>query len=377
MRKKKIEFYKHNISAKDIKKCTSVLKSLFLTTGSIVKEFEEKLAMYLDAQYAVGVTSCTDALFLSLKGLGIKEGDEVITTPLSFIATANVIEYCGAKPVFVDVESTTGNIDSNKIERAISPKTKALLVVHLYGQMCDMQKIAAIARKHSLKVIEDSAHCIEGVRDGIRPGQFSDAACFSFYATKNITSAEGGAIVTNKNLYNWLLLARQHGMSKSASERYTKRYEHYDMEFLGYKANMNNIQAALLLDQLDRIEILLKKKEKIAQRYDKEYKNNPNISTPVVLPHTKHARHIYTIWVDANRRDSILRLLQERMIGVAVNFRPIHLMSYYKKKYGYKKGDFPIAEKIGASTITIPLYPKLTSEEVNYIIRTINTITKK
>ncbi len=378
MRKKKIEFYKHNISAKDIKKCTSVLKSLFLTTGSIVKEFEEKLAMYLDAQYAVGVTSCTDALFLSLKGLGIKEGDEVITTPLSFIATANVIEYCGAKPVFVDVESTTGNIDANKIERAISPKTKALLVVHLYGQMCDMQKIAAIARKHSLKVIEDSAHCIEGVRDGIRPGQFSDAACFSFYATKNITSAEGGAIVTNnKNLYNWLLLARQHGMSKSASERYTKRYEHYDMEFLGYKANMNNIQAALLLDQLDRIEILLKKKEKIAQRYDKAFKNNPNISTPVVLPHTKHARHIYTIWVDANRRDSILRLLQERMIGVAVNFRPIHLMSYYKKKYGYKKGDFPIAEKIGASTITIPLYPKLTSEEVNYIIRTINTITKK
>lgn len=378
MRKKKIEFYKHNISSTDIKTCISVLKSLFLTTGSTVKEFEEKLATYLGVRYAVGVTSCTDALFLALKGLGIKEGDEVITTPLSFIATANVIEYCGAKPVFVDVESTTGNIDVDRIEKAITLKTKALLVVHLYGQMCDMQKITAIAKKNSLKVIEDSAHCIEGIRDGIRPGQLSDAACFSFYATKNITSGEGGAIVTNnKNLYSWLLLARQHGMSKGASDRYTKQYEHYDMEFLGFKANMNNIQAALLLNQLDRIEILLRKKEKIAQRYNSAFKNNPFISIPAVLPNTKHARHIYTIWVDKNKRDDILRLLQERMIGVAVNFRPIHLMSYYKKKYGYKIGDFPVAEKIGASTITIPLYPKLTSEEVNYIIKTLNTITQK
>jgi dTDP-4-amino-4,6-dideoxygalactose transaminase len=378
MRNKKIEFYKHNISSIDIKECVEVLKSLFLTTGSIVKEFEEKLAAYLDVRYAVGVTSCTDALFLALKGLGIKEGDEVITTPLSFIATANVIEYCGAKPVFVDVESTTGNINVENIERAITSKTKALLVVHLYGQMCDMQKIAAIAKKHSLKVIEDSAHCIEGVRDGIRPGQLSDAACFSFYATKNITSGEGGAVVTNnKDFYNWLLRARQHGMSKSASERYTKKYEHYDMEFLGFKANMNNIQAALLLHQLDRIEELLKKKEKIAQRYDSAFKKNPFISIPAILPSTKHARHIYTIWVDPNKRDNILRLLQDKMIGVAVNFRPIHLMSYYKKRYGYKQGDFPIAEKIGASTITIPLYPKLTSEEVDYIINTINKITQK
>lgn len=370
----KVDFYRHNLNAQDKRECLSVLNSLFLTTGVQVAEFEKKFADYIKSPYVVGVNSCTDGLFIALTGLGIKPGDEVITTPLSFIATANVIEYCGATPVFVDVEPATGNIDVHTIEKRITKKTKAILPVHLYGQMCDMKQMRKIADKYKLKIVEDCAHCIEGIRDGIRPGQLADMAVFSFYATKNITSGEGGAISThNATYYEWLKKARLHGMSKNAADRYSKKYEHYDMEFLGFKSNMTNIQASLLLHQIDRIESSLKKKELISQIYNNSLSKNKRICLPVVLPSSKHARHIYTIWVDPAKRDSIMHALQELGIGVAVNFRPIHLMSYYKKKYKYKAGDFPIAENISASTITIPLYPRLTKREVKYVLEAIHS----
>ena len=370
---RKIEFYKHNINLKDKNEVQKVLNSIFLTTGDKVSEFEKKFAKYLGVKYCVGVTSCTEALFLSLKGLGIRSGDEVITTPMSFIASSNTIEYCGTKPVFVDIEKNTGNINAELIEKKINKKTKAILITHLYGQMCDMKKISRIAKKHKLKLIEDCAHCIEGKRDGIRPGKMSDSACFSFYATKNITSGEGGAIVTNnKTLYDWLIRARLHGMNKGASERYSKRYEHWDMEFLGYKANMNNIQAALLLNQVSRIEKLLKQKEKIAKKYIMGFKNNSNIKILKTIPNSKHARHLYPIFVDPKKRDKLLNYLQENGIGVAVNFGPIHLMKYYRTKYNYKKGDFPNAEEFGASTISLPFYPKLKDSETEYVIKTLN-----
>lgn len=375
--KRKIEFYKHNLSNKDKNEILQVLNSLFLTTGIWVREFEEKFAKYLSVRYAVGLTSCTDALFLSLKYIEIKDGDEVITTPMSFVATANVIEYCGGKPVFVDVESSTGNINADLIEEKITRKTKAIIVTHLYGHMCDMKRIKKIADKYKLKIIEDSAHCIEGKREGIKPGQFGDFACFSFYATKNITSGEGGAIATNDlKAYEWLKKARLHGMSKNAEDRYTKKYEHYDMELLGYKCNMNNLQAALLLNQLAKIEELLKQKEKIVKIYDKELKKIKSVKIPDTLPETKHARHIYTIWVDPKKRDGYLHKLQKLGIGVAVNFRPIHLMSYYKNKYHYQEGDFPEAERIGSSTITLPLYPKLKKGELSYILKSANVLFK-
>lgn len=370
---KKIEFYKHNITTEEINSCVKVLKSLFLTTGSAVEEFEKSFSNYLGAKYAIGVSSCTDALFLSMKGLGIKEGDEVITTPLSFIASSNAIEYCGARPVYVDVESETGNINAEKIEDVISKKTKAILPVHLYGQMCDMKKIHSIAKKYNLKVIEDSAHCIEGSRDGIKPGQLSDAACFSFYATKNITSGEGGAIVTNnKSLYEWLIKARLHGMSKNAKDRYHKKYEHYDMEFLGYKANMTNIEASLLINQLKNINHFLKKKENIYKRYETGFLRNDKIKTLKPLKNSQHAHLLYTIMVHPDIRDKTIEKLQSAGIGIAVNFRPIHLMKYYKDKYKYQRGNFPNAEKIGNSTVSLPFYPKLTIAEQNYIIQKVN-----
>jgi len=369
----KIEFYRHNLSLEDKQEVLKVLDSLFLTTGDVVAEFEKEFAAYLGSRFAVGVMSCTHALELALRYFGIGSGDEVITTPMSFIATANSIESVGATPVFVDVEETTGNINAELIEKAITKKTKAIIPVHLYGQMCDMHKICKIADRYNLKIIEDCAHCIEGERDGIRPGQLGDIACFSFYATKNLTSGEGGAITCNdEEVYNWMLQARQHGISKSAIDRYSKKYEHYDMDFLGIKCNMSNIQAAMMIHQLDRLADYLKKKVEIVQIYNENFCGNKKIKTVSNLPNTKHAWHLYTILVDPDRRDEYLHKLQDCGIGVAVNYRPIHLMKYYREKYDYKNGDYPIAEKIGNSTITIPLYSKLSDQEVLFLINVIN-----
>lgn len=365
----KVEFYKHNISQKDIDNAVKVLDSLFLTTGEVSDEFERRFSQYLGCKYTVGVTSCTAAMHLSLLAYEIGPGDEVITTPMTFIATANSIIHAGATPVFVDVEPNTGNMNAELIEPAITQKTKAIMPVHLYGQMCDMKRIKAIADKHHLVVIEDAAHAIEAKRDGAQPGRLGDTACFSFYATKNITCGEGGAISTNDcEIAEKIRKLRLHGMNRGAADRYTKRYEHWDMELLGWKYNMSNIQAALLLNQLKNIERNWRKREAICQVYEEALRENPEVACMTVLPGSKSARHLFTIMVPPRKRDNILRRLQDKGIGVAVNFRAIHLLTYYRQTFGYKRGAFPIAEKIGDSTITLPLYPKLTNEEIEFVI---------
>lgn len=372
----RVEFYKHSISQTDIDNVLKVLNSPFLTTGEVVREFETKFSQYLGSKYTVGVTSCTAALHLSLLAYGIGSGDEVITTPMTFIATANSIIHAGATPVFVDVEPETGNIDANLIEDAITSRTKAIIPVHLYGQMCDIKKIRGIADRHHLVVIEDAAHAIEAKRDGVRPGELGDTACFSFYPTKSITSGEGGAISTNdEEVAESLRKLRLHGMSRGAWERYSKRYEHWDMEVLGWKYNMDNIQAALLLNQLENIDSYWQRREEICQIYEEAFKADLNVHLLKVLPNSKSARLMFTILVSPEKRDNVLSRLQEKGVEVAVNYRAIHLLTYYRQKYGYKKGAFPIAEKIGDSTITLPLYPKLSDEEVQYVIRAVKEAT--
>lgn len=374
----KIEFYRHSINRNDIRNVNRVLRSIFLTTGDVVRDFEEKFATYLGAKEVIGVTSCTAALHLSLLAWGIGEGDEVITTPMSFCATSNAILYAGATPVFVDVEEDTGNIDAELIEVKITKRTKAILPIHLYGQMCDMVKIRRIVDRHGLIVIEDAAHCIEGVRNGIRPGQYGDIACFSFYATKNITSGEGGAIsVDEYSKAKMLRMLRLHGIDRSASDRYTKKFQHWDMPILGWKYNMNNIQAALLLGQLRRIEKLWKKRDEIYRRYEDAFRSLKGIKLMKTVPNSQHARHLFTIQVLEKKRDAMLVVLQEKGIGVAVNYRPIHLLKYYKERFGFKEGDFPVAKDIGKRTISLPLYPSLKDTEVNYIIRTVIECVRK
>jgi dTDP-4-amino-4,6-dideoxygalactose transaminase len=368
----KVEFFRHSIKEDDIARASEVLRSIFLTTGKIVEEFEEQFASYLRIDHVIGVTSCTAALHLSLLAWGIGHGDEVITTSMSFCATANAILHTGATPVFVDVEEETGNINGNLIESKITEKTKAILPVHLYGQMCDMRKIRQIADRYGLVVIEDAAHCIEGNRDGIGVGQLGNAACFSFYATKNVTSGEGGAIATHDSEKADLLkMLRLHGIDKSAADRYTKRYQHWDMPVLGWKYNMDNIQAALLTGQLGRIENLWKRRDNVSKIYEESFKDINGLLFMKTVSHAKHARHLFTIQVHGKRRDEILVALQKRGVGVAVNYRAIHLLKYYREQFGYQPGDFPVAEKIGNGTISLPLYPGLKQDEIDYVIRTV------
>ena len=373
----KVEFYKHNISQIDIDNVINVLNSFILTTGEVVDRFEQDFSHYMGCKYIVGMNSGTAALHLSLLAYGIGPGDEVITTPMTFIATANAILHAGAIPVFVDVEPETANINANEIEGAITSKTKAILPVHLYGQMCDMKKIRKIADIHKCIVIEDAAHTIEAVRDGVRPGELGDAACFSFYATKNITSGEGGAVGTNnEEIAMNLKKLRLHGMSSSAADRYSKRYQHWDMEMLGWKFNMDNIQAALLIDQLKRIDRNWQRREAICQMYEDAFKVNKHVTCLKILPGSKSARHMFTIMINPEKRDNVLWQLQEKGVGVAVNYRAIHLLTYYSQRYGYKRGMFPVAERIGDSTITLPLYPRLKDEEVRYVIQAVKDVAK-
>jgi dTDP-4-amino-4,6-dideoxygalactose transaminase len=371
----KVEFYRHALTEDDIAAAADALRSVFLTTGPRAALFEEAFATYLGVGHVATVSSCTSALFLCLKALNIGPGDEVITTPMTFIATSNAILHVGATPVFVDVEPDTGNIDARQVERAVTSRTRAVIPVHLYGLMADVQDLNDICQRHNLMLIEDAAHATEAVRDGFRPGQLGRAACFSFYATKNLTCGEGGAIATNDPvLAESVRRLRSHGMSKEAAGRYTGRYQHWDMLTLGYKANLSDIQAALLIGQLPRLEAQLARREAIASRYEAAFAKVPGVGFPVVRGNATSARHLFTIWVEPGRRDECLLKLQEKGIGVAVNYRAVHTLSYYRSEFGFQPCDFPYAEAIGDRTLTLPLYPMMTDEQVDQVIATVRDV---
>jgi dTDP-4-amino-4,6-dideoxygalactose transaminase len=370
-----VEFYRHSVTEADIQEVVAVLRSVFLTTGPKSAAFEKAFAEYLGVEDVVSVSSCTSALFLSLAALDVMQGDEVITTPLTFIATSNAVLHTGATPVFVDVEPATGNIDAARVKTAVSERTKAVIPVHLYGLMADVRSLAQICEEARIDMIEDAAHAAEPVRDGFRPGQKGTTACFSFYATKNLTCGEGGAVATNRReLGERLRRLRQHGMSKGAAERYTSRYQHWDMVELGYKANLSDINAALLLGQLTRLEGQLTRREAIARRYEEAFAGIDGLGYPIVPAGVRSARHLFTIWVPPQHRDASLAMLQDKGIGVAVNYRAVHLLSYYRERFGFEPGMFPNAERIGASTITLPLYPSMTDQQVDTVIEAVRDV---
>ncbi|MBN1884310.1 MAG: DegT/DnrJ/EryC1/StrS family aminotransferase [Candidatus Krumholzibacteriota bacterium] len=366
---RKVEFYRHNIGDDEIERVNEVLRSLFITTGDAVSEFERELAGYLGLPHAVAVTSCTSAMQLALIAGGIRPGDEVITTPLSFVGTANSIIMAGGTPVFADVERSTGNIDPAAIEAAIGPRTRALLPVHLYGQCCRMDRIREIADRHGLLVVEDAAHALEADWRGKRSGHWGDFACFSFYATKNITSGEGGAISAKTDEHVDLLRKlRLHGMSRHAIDRYTKHFRQYDVDTFGWKCNMDNIHAALLIGQLRKVGEWRARRQEIWERYAAALAGIDGIELHEALPDGVHSYHLFTFLVDADRRLRIMDRLQDRGIGLSLNFHPIHLFTWYRETFGYAEGMFPVAEEIGRRTISLPLYPKLADEEIDYVV---------
>lgn len=371
----KVEFFRHQLEEANLKRFAQVMSTIFLTTGDEVALFEEKFAEFLGEKYVVGLTSATAGLQLALLALGIGAGHEVITTPMTFVATPLSVMHANATPVFVDVEPDTGNLDVGLIEAAITPKTKAVMPVHLYGQMVDMVALKKVAAKHNLFLIEDAAHCLEGRRDNVRVGQLSEAACYSFYATKSITSGEGGAISTSQeHLREMFQKLRLHGMSTDALHRYTKLYRHYDVDVHGWKYNMYNLQAALLIDQIDEIETRCQQRGRIADYYRASFAGCQGVELPTLKPGIKQGHHLFTIWVDPDKRDHILWSLQDQGVGVAVNYRACHLYTLFRKQFGHREGDFPNAETIGSRTISLPLYASLRDEEVEYVAETVKKV---
>lgn len=370
-----IPFYMHDLGHVELEAISGVLAGPILTTGDTVARFEAEFAAYLGRRHALGVTSCTGAMHMALLALGIGPGDEVITTPMTFIATATAIIEAGARPVFIDVEPDTGNLDARNIEAAITSRTRAILPVHLYGQMCDMRAIRRIADEHRLAIVEDCAHCVEGERDGVRPGQFSDAACFSFYATKNLTCGEGGALATDRDdLLDTLKLLRLHGMTKMAADRQREGYKHWDMPLLGWKYNMDNIQAAMLLPQMRRIDRKIAQRERLAKIYEQRLAAIPGLRLPALRASVRHARHLFPILVSPGERDRVIAELGAAGVGAMVNYRAIHLLSYFAREFGHVAGDFPIAEEFGNSVISLPYYPTMPEESVTSVADTLARI---
>jgi UDP-4-amino-4-deoxy-L-arabinose-oxoglutarate aminotransferase len=386
---KKVEFYRHQLGDREAAAWRAVLDTLFLTLGPQVAAFEEELGKYLVRGRAetappsvVGTSSCSMGILLALRALDVGPGDEVITTPMTFVSTTNAILHLGARPKLVDVEPATGLIDPAAVRAAIGEHTVGVVPVHLYGQLADMQTLRAIADARGLFIVEDSAHGIEIERDAVRPGDLGDAAVFSFYATKNITSGDGGAIATrDARIADRLRRLRNHGVSKAASDRHGGLYQHWDMVDLGYKANLTDLDAALLRPQLAQVEERRALREQIARRYESLLRERiADLSSPSPTVHGvpwlverrgRSSHHLFTIHAWPHGRDTLLSRLGEAGIGTAVNYRAIHLLSYLTERLGIPRGALPVAEEMGDRTISLPMYPTLTREEQDRVVEAV------
>jgi len=362
------------IEEPEIMEVVASMKSGWLGTGPKVAAFENGIKEYVKAEYAVAVNSCTAALHLSILAAGLRPGDEVITTAMTFCATVNAIIHAGATPVLADIDPVTLNIDPQKIKAKITPKTKAILPVHFAGRPCDMDSILSIARQHGLKVIEDCAHAIESEYKGGKAGTFGDFGCFSFYVTKNLTTGEGGMVVTHseEDAARIKVLAL-HGMSKDAWKRFSDEgYKHYQVVECGFKYNMMDIQAAIGIHQLKRIESYWERRRKIWRRYNDAFAALPLGLPAEPEPNTRHAYHLYTLMIDEAKtgvsRDAFLNGMTAENVGAGVHYLSIPEHPFYQKTFGWKPEDYPHAMKAGRWTVSIPLSAKLSDEDVEDVI---------
>jgi UDP-4-amino-4-deoxy-L-arabinose-oxoglutarate aminotransferase len=365
-----VPFYRHSLTPDNSKYVAEVLKTPFLTSGPIGKEVEAQLCGYFNVSHAKLVNSWTNGAVATLLAMDIGPGDEVIVPAMTFIATANVVELVGAKPVFIDCDPDTLLITPELIKAAITEKTKAIIPVHMYGQMCDIKAIKEIIPSgQKIAIIEDCAHSFEAKFNGGRPGKYSDAAIFSFYATKNVTCGEGGAIITNDpNLFERITQSILHGMSAGAADRFKAgQYKHWGMDHLGTKANLPDLLACFLPDQIKTIDERLPLREKIAQRYEIALKDT-KISFPKINLDIIHSRHLFPINVGVECRDYVLSMLGKLNIGATVNYRAISTMKYYSEKYSFNGDEHPVSSVWGNGTISIPLFPGITEQEQDYVI---------
>jgi dTDP-4-amino-4,6-dideoxygalactose transaminase len=368
-----VPFTSPSITTQEVDAVSAVLQSGWLTTGPRVREFEAAIAGYTGARYAVALNSCTAALHLSLLAAGIGPGDEVITTPLTFCATANAIIHTGARPVLADIDRETMNLDPDAVAAAITDHTAAILPVHYAGRPVDVPAFRSLASRHGLVLIEDAAHAMGGAINGRRIGSIADLTCFSFHATKNLTTGEGGMVTTDSAEWaDRIRVAALHGMSRDGWTRYAREATpHYDVVQAGFKYNMMDIQAALGLQQFARFEAMQQRRGAIWAAYDAALASLPVTRPRPPLAGTTHARHLYTILVDETEcgyeRDALFRELRTRGIGTSVHFKALHLHPYYTR-HGYRRGMFPNAEMISDRTLSLPLAADMRDEDVRQVI---------
>lgn len=372
--------FPYSFGKEEINEVVDTLKSGWITTGPKTHKFEEMVKKYVGCKYIVALNSCTAGLHLSLIAAGVGHGDEVITTPFTFAATANVILHVGAKPVFVDIQKGTFNIDPSLIKKAITKKTKAIMPVHYGGHPCDMDEILAIAKKHNLVVIEDAAHAIGAKYKGKNIGTISDYTSFSFYATKNITTAEGGMVcLKNESAEKKIKIMSLHGMDRNAWKRYGKGgYWYYEIKYPGFKYNMTDIQASMGIWQLKKLDKFISKRERVARFYNKSFKDLPEVKVPLVRKYVKHARHLYSIMLDLDKikidRDQFFKALDAENIGTSVHFIPVHLHPYYRDKFNFKRGDYPNAEYVFDRIISLPMNPTMTKKDMQDVVNAVRKI---
>jgi perosamine synthetase len=354
-----------DITEREIQAVVSVLRTPYLSLGPKLKEFEEKIASYAGVRYAVAVNSGTSALHLIVRALGFSEGDEVITTPFSFVASSNCLLFERVTPVFVDIDPQTLNLDVRQIEPKITERTRAILAVDVFGHPAEWDELERLARKYTLKLIEDSAEAIGAEYKGRKAGSFGDAAVFAFYPNKQMTTGEGGVVLTNDERIAKLCRSlRNQGRGEGS--------EWLQHERLGYNYRLSDINCALGLAQFERLEEMLKKRERVAQMYNERLQSVKGVHIPYVAPHVKISWFVYVIRLGEEYtqtdRDRILQGLRAHGIGCSNYFSPIHLQPFYRELFGYKPGDFPVTESVAARTIALPFYNNLTEAQIDYVV---------
>ena len=368
------------IGHREIKAVLKVIKTKWIGSGPVTQKFEEKFKKYKKSNYCLALNSCTAGLHLSLMAMNIKQGDEVITTPLTFCSTINSILLVGAKPILVDINPNTLNIDENIIKNKITKKTKAILLVHFGGLPCNLYPIISLAKKHKIEIIEDCANAIESKYYGKHVGNFGSTGCFSFYANKNMTTGEGGMLLTNrKSISSKIHTTRLHGLSKDAWKRYSPeninpkkiKFQHYDVVNAGLKYNMIDLNASMGIPQLARIEKSWRLRKKNYKYYMKRLKHLPVLFQKIDSYPVKHAHHLFTIRIDNTKtnkkRDNLIEFLKKNNIGTGVNYRCVTDMSYYRKNLGWNENTCKISKLVGDNILSLPMQPTLTGKKLNYI----------
>lgn len=369
-----------DIHEEEIREVEATLRCGWLGTGPRVAAFEEAFRQYAGGRFAMALNSCTAGLHLSMIAVGVKPGDEVITCPMTFASTANVITHLGATPVFADCDRETLCIDPQRIREKITKRTRALVPIHFAGRPADMASLQEIARDRDLRIVNDAAHAIETIHRGRKAGELGDCAAFSFYVTKNVITGEGGMVTTDDpEIADWIKVAGLHGLSRDAWKRYSDEgFRHYEVIFPGFKYNMMDLQAAIGIHQLGRVEENLKRREEIWRSYAQAFEDLPLSIPPEPEAGDRHARHLFIILLELERlrmdRDQVLEALHAEGIGTGVHYRALHLHPYYRERFGYKKGDFPNTEWIGERTLSLPFSPKLSDQDVADVIQAVRKV---